>query len=112
MQALAADLLTGGKSCARPVDAMSIDTHMTTTLSSSSAHAEYVLAYSCTRRAGRGRTMAKTAKTEQNTRTSLNLPPDLVTEARAIAIREHTSLSQIVADYLRQYVKDHARGKK
>ena len=56
--------------------------------------------------------MAKTAKTEQNTRTSLNLPPDLVTEARAIAIREHTSLSQIVADYLRQYVKDHARGKK
>ena len=56
--------------------------------------------------------MVKTAKTEPNTRTSLNLPPDLVTEARAIAIREHTSLSQIVAGFLRQYVRDHTRAKK
>ena len=54
----------------------------------------------------------KTGKAEQNTRTSLNLPPDLVAEARAMAIREHTSLSQIVAELLRQYVRDHTRAKK
>jgi hypothetical protein len=56
--------------------------------------------------------LVKTVKTEQNTRTSLNLPPALVMEARAIAIRERTSLSHVIADYLRQYVRDHARAKK
>lgn len=49
---------------------------------------------------------------EKNVRTSLNLPPSVVDQARAIAIGEHTNISRVVADFLKQYVKDHTRGKK
>lgn len=56
--------------------------------------------------------MAKTAQTEPNSRTSLNLPPSVVEDAKVIALRNHTNISHVVADFLRQYIKDHARGKK
>ena len=56
--------------------------------------------------------MAKDETVERNERTSLNLPPSLVEKARMIALGEHTNISHVVADFLRQYVKDHSRGRK
>lgn len=55
--------------------------------------------------------MAKAAQAEPNKRTSLSLPPSIVEEARVLAIRDHTNISRVVADFLRQYVKEHTRGK-
>lgn len=52
------------------------------------------------------------AKDDAPARTSLNLPKTLVTQARHAALEEGRSFSALVAEAIRQYLKEHGRGKK
>lgn len=52
------------------------------------------------------------ASGESKPRTSVNLPADLVTDARHIALERRTTFSAIVEELLREYVKGYRRDEK